>query len=101
MLPKETQLAILDGAATKLNIQSRIIEKDIWIYWVLQKLFIFPMRMVFKGGTSLSKVYNLIDRFSEDIDITIDYRELSPGMNLSDNLSRSALKKMRERLYKK
>ncbi|MDR3491567.1 MAG: nucleotidyl transferase AbiEii/AbiGii toxin family protein [Gammaproteobacteria bacterium] len=54
--------------------------------------------MAFKGGTSLSKVYNLINRFSEDIDVTIDYRELLPNIDLSEALSKSALKKLREQL---
>jgi hypothetical protein len=50
------------------------VEKDIWVCWVLDKLFSskeFEGRLVFKGGTCLSKAYNLIARFSEDIDITI------------------------------
>lgn len=57
----------------------RIIEKDIWVCWVLKQLFEMPkesrLKMAFKGGTSLSKVYNVIDRFSEDVDITLDYRQ--------------------------
>lgn len=97
-LSKETQYAILDGAATKLNVNARIIEKDIWICWVLQKLFTLPIAMAFKGGTSLSKAYNLINRFSEDVDVTIDYRELSPTVDLSKEISKSALKKLREQL---
>ncbi len=53
-----------------------VIQKRIWICWVLQVMFSIPGAhpMAFKGGTSLSKVYNIIDRFSEDVDITIDYR---------------------------
>ena len=49
--------------------------KDIWICWALDILFANPTRhpMAFKGGTSLSKVYRVIDRFSEDVDLILDY----------------------------
>lgn len=51
---------------------------DVWVCWVLQTLFTMPDRlpMAFKGGTSLSKVFGAIARFSEDVDITLDYRGL-------------------------
>lgn len=67
---------ILETAASLLGRPASILEKDIWICWVLQTLFSIPDHhpMAFKGGTSLSKVYGIIDRFSEDIDITLDYR---------------------------
>lgn len=100
-LEKETQRSILNSAAIQLNISARIIEKDIWICWTLEKLFTLPIPMAFKGGTSLSKVYNLIHRFSEDIDITIDYKELLPSIDLSKEISKSALKKLREELKEK
>lgn len=97
-LPEKTQHSILEGAATKLNVKSQILEKDIWICWVLQKLFTLPIPMVFKGGTSLSKAFNLIDRFSEDVDVTVDYRRLLPDIDLSSEISKSALKKLRAQL---
>ncbi len=56
-----------------------IAEKDFWVCWVLRRLFAaadLRDRMVFKGGTTLSKVYGLIDRFSEDIDLVLDWRLL-------------------------
>lgn len=95
------QRAILNNAATQLNMNARIIEKDIWICWTLEKLFSLPISMAFKGGTSLSKVFNLISRFSEDIDVTIDYKELLPSVDLSKEISKSALKKLREQLKEK
>ncbi|HQS84638.1 MAG: hypothetical protein B7Y25_06990 [Alphaproteobacteria bacterium 16-39-46] len=51
-----------------------VVEKDFWITWCLKKLFSLSLDvdMVFKGGTSLSKAYNLINRLSEDCDITIN-----------------------------
>ena len=67
---------ILESAAAQLGRPAFILEKDIWLCWVLQTLFSIPCHhpMVFKGGTSLSKVYGIIDRFSEDVDITLDYK---------------------------
>jgi len=77
--PKD-QAALLKGVAPVMGRRAEIIEKDIWLCHVLGLLFQLPLRkrMAFKGGTSLSKVYGAIDRFSEDIDITIDYRDLMP-----------------------
>ncbi len=52
-----------------------IIEKDYWVVWVLERLFSLEKLkhyFTFKGGTSLSKIYGLIDRFSEDIDLSIE-----------------------------
>ena len=61
--------------ASKLNIPAIIVEKDIWVSLILFFLFKkskYREFFQFKGGTSLSKGYNLINRFSEDIDITFD-----------------------------
>lgn len=57
------------------NMPFEIIEKDYWVVWVLERLFSLDKlkpHLTFKGGTSLSKVYGLIDRFSEDIDLSIE-----------------------------
>jgi predicted nucleotidyltransferase component of viral defense system len=59
-----------------------IVEKDFWVCWILKRLFADPQlkdQLIFKGGTSLSKVYGLIDRFSEDIDLILDWRLLGYG----------------------
>src|SRR3990167_10168824 len=51
-----------------------IIEKDFWVCWTLNQIFssaALSPHITFKGGTSLSKCYNIIDRFSEDIDLTL------------------------------
>lgn len=56
-----------------------IIEKDFWVCWVLKKLFASNQladQLVFKGGTSLSKVLQLIDRFPEDIDLVLNWQLL-------------------------
>jgi len=69
------QADLLQSLAPIMGRRAEILEKDIWLCQVLDILFRLPCRkpMAFKGGTSLSKVYKAIDRFSEDIDITVDY----------------------------
>ncbi|MCF8355690.1 MAG: nucleotidyl transferase AbiEii/AbiGii toxin family protein [Melioribacteraceae bacterium] len=63
------------AAADQLNINEVFIEKDYWISLVLQRLSKskYAAQAVFKGGTSLSKGFGLIERFSEDVDIDINY----------------------------
>lgn len=75
------QAGLLQSLAPIMGRRAEILEKDIWLCQVLQILFHLPCRkpMAFKGGTSLSKVYKAIDRFSEDIDVTVDYRSLVGG----------------------
>lgn len=54
-----------------------VVEKDFWVCWTLKQLFEDPFLsklLIFKGGTSLSKVFRLIDRFSEDIDLVLSLR---------------------------
>ena len=78
-LPKEERQSILSEGAARMGRLSNVLEKDVWVCWVLNCLFKMPeaLQMAFKGGTSLSKVYGAIARFSEDIDVTIDYRALT------------------------
>ena len=63
----------LRAASQHLDINLEFVEKDYWITWVLSRLANskYVNESVFKGGTSLSKGYNLIERFSEDVDIAI------------------------------
>lgn len=77
-LAPEEQLEILTAIATQLGVRAAILEKDIWLCLALEKLFQLQgaKPMAFKGGTSLSKVYRAIERFSEDVDVTIDWRAL-------------------------
>jgi hypothetical protein len=66
-------LAVANAALT-LGIESVILEKDFWVSWLLGLLFAHPTlgpHLVFKGGTSLSKAFGVIDRFSEDIDLCL------------------------------
>lgn len=75
-LSAKDQKEILQTAAVQLGRQESVLEKDVWVCWALETLFSMPSAhpMAFKGGTSLSKVYDIIDRFSEDVDITLDYK---------------------------
>lgn len=70
----------LEVGATKSGRPADLLEKDIWVVWALNALFDSPFgdSLAFKGGTSLSKVYHAIDRFSEDLDITYDIRKIIP-----------------------
>ena len=73
-LPPERRALAFDQAATSRGLHSAILEKDFWVCWLLGILFSEPdlaPHLVFKGGTSLSKVYNAIDRFSEDVDLSV------------------------------
>lgn len=77
-LTKEEQLTILANVAEDKGIVDNAVEKDYWVSMVLRSIFSLPYAtaFVFKGGTSLSKGWGLIDRFSEDIDLAIDPRYL-------------------------
>jgi hypothetical protein len=69
---------ILEIATLKTGRPAHLLEKDIWVVWALSVLFESPLGndLTFKGGTSLSKAYQVIDRFSEDIDLTYNIRKL-------------------------
>ena len=76
------RLDVLGIAADRLGRPSHLLEKDVWVVWALQVLFESAVKddLVFKGGTSLSKAYGVIDRFSEDVDLTYDIRALVPEL---------------------
>lgn len=72
-LSAQERLELLDAASRQSGLAPAILEKDYWVCKTLDVLFALPelgSHLVFKGGTSLSKVYGLIDRFSEDVDIS-------------------------------
>ncbi len=71
--------ALFRNTAAKMGISEAVIEKDFWVCYMLDYLFhrcAWKDNLAFKGGTSLSKAYNLIKRFSEDIDLILDWRVL-------------------------
>ncbi len=76
------------GAAQRLGTAAQNVEKDFWVCWTLDALFNGKAsdgpRLLFKGGTSLSKAYGLITRFSEDIDITIFRDDLDQAASVEE-----------------
>ena len=73
-LPETDRKLAFDNAALSMQLNAVVLEKDFWVSWLLGLLFSLPQVapfLVFKGGTSLSKVFGVIDRFSEDIDLCL------------------------------
>jgi len=72
----------LGAAAGRSGRLAHLLEKDVWVVWALATLYASPLgeHLVFKGGTSLSKAYKVIQRFSEDVDLTYDIRALAPDL---------------------
>lgn len=65
---------LFDETAARMNLPPSLVEKDFWVCWTLRRIFELPEisdYIIFKGGTTLSKVHGVIERFSEDIDLTI------------------------------
>ncbi len=80
LLANSDRQAVFGETANTMKTTPAIIEKDFWVVWVLDKIFAHPeLRKIlrFKGGTSLSKVFHLIGRFSEDIDLILDWRKVT------------------------
>src|SRR5438445_878113 len=72
---RESRAEFIYQFAIPASIPAYIVEKDFWVCWLLGRIFETPAlgeHCVFKGGTSLSKVFKAIDRFSEDIDLGIN-----------------------------
>ncbi len=78
-LSVDERLEALAQAADASGRPPHLLEKDIWVVWSLRHLFTAPYasHLVFKGGTSLSKAYGVIERFSEDVDLTYDIRAIA------------------------
>jgi hypothetical protein len=76
------QAEALEVASGQSGRPAHLLEKDLWVVWTLAAIYDSALGndLTFKGGTSLSKVYKVIDRFSEDIDLTYDIRELVPDL---------------------
>jgi predicted nucleotidyltransferase component of viral defense system len=71
---------LFEATASKVGIRPDAVEKDFWICYMIDHLFndsCFKEAFVFKGGTSLSKSYHAIERFSEDIDLILDWRKIT------------------------
>lgn len=108
-LSRDDQREVLEIASAAMGRPAHLLEKDVWVVWALSALYgeTSPLAtaLTFKGGTSLSKVYRIIDRFSEDIDLTYDIRRLIPDLMgdsnelpVSSSQARKWTKAVRERL---
>lgn len=78
-LPVKDRTELFQATAIKMGMQPNVIEKDFWVCFMLDHLFHdckYKDAFVFKGGTSLSKSYHVIERFSEDIDLIFDWRKI-------------------------
>ena len=70
---------VFNETALIMNLQPNVIEKDFWVCFLIDHIFNdckYKDAFVFKGGTSLSKVYHVIERFSEDVDLILDWRKI-------------------------
>ena len=80
LLSTDDRAALFGETGARRGVANTIIEKDFWVCWSLRRLFGLPKgataSLVFKGGTSLSKAFDAIRRFSEDIDLSFDRAEL-------------------------
>jgi hypothetical protein len=72
-LPADERRLYLEQASLRRNVSPVLLEKDFWVCWLLGMLFesAFAGSLVFIGGTTLSKVFGVIERFSEDIDLSL------------------------------
>jgi predicted nucleotidyltransferase component of viral defense system len=93
-LSKERRIEILNQTTELTGLPSVAIEKDWWVTLALSTSFSLPYskNIVFKGGTSLSKGWDLIERFSEDIDLAIDRK----FFGFEGDISKTQIKKLRK-----
>lgn len=82
LLPVADRREALSVAADQSGRPAHLLEKDVWVVWALATLYGSALgeHLVFKGGTSLSKAYGVIRRFSEDVDLTYDIRAMAPDL---------------------
>lgn len=82
-LPNEDKRTLLEQLSMRTGIEGFVLEKDWWVTQVLRALFELPCAeyLSFKGGTSLSKCWGVIDRFSEDIDVAVSREYLGLATN--------------------
>jgi hypothetical protein len=102
-LNSEDRQEALGVAAGKSGRPMHLLEKDVWVVWALATMFESPFgpRLVFKGGTSLSKAYGAIRRFSEDIDLTYDIRAIADDLVGKDNAEALPLTSSQEKKWTK
>jgi hypothetical protein len=100
-LTRTQRAELIDEVARHRNLAPAILEKDYWVCRTLDAVFSLPEigeHLVFKGGTSLSKVFGLIERFSEDVDLSFHRDYLGFGDADHDPEAASSNKKQRQRI---
>lgn len=99
-VPEKRQELFSKTASTR-GLSEALVEKDFWVCWVLGKIFgsqDLKECFVFKGGTSLSKGYKIIQRFSEDVDLVLSWDHLSESLRKDlENLSVDIPRNQRDR----
>ena len=92
----ETRGGLFAATAQRLGTTPQNVEKDLWVCWTLDALFndlTEGPRLLFKGGTSLSKAFGLIERFSEDIDVTVFRDDLGHPASIEELAALSGKKR--------
>ena len=92
----ETRSGLFAATAQRLGTTPQNVEKDLWVCWTLDALFnglAEGPRLLFKGGTSLSKAFGLIERFSEDIDVTVFRDDLGHPASIEELAALSGKKR--------
>lgn len=93
---KEAFEELIIGAANELAIPTNVIEKDYYVTITLKALSEKLEDLIFKGGTSLTKCYQLLDRFSEDIDLSYMAESGVPGESRKKRLKKAVVSTMDE-----
>ena len=94
-LTKEQRAAVFERVGASVGLPMQAVEKDFWVTVILQAVFSLPVaqHLIFKGGTSLSKAWGLISRFSEDIDLAVNPFALGAA---EGDLTKKQIKKLRK-----
>ena len=98
LLKDSDKKVYFDVVANELDVTPHLIEKDFWVCWILKILFSLPEsgnHLTFKGGTSLSKCYNVIKRFSEDVDVSIERAFLTSQESIEPDRKQSSKENQR------
>ncbi len=103
-LNRADRTVLFSNTAGKMGLNPIIVEKDYWVCYTLDYLFYrskYKNAFIFKGGTSLSKAYNIIKRFSEDIDLILNWNLLTESDNPWDDRSKNQQDKFNKDLNNK
>lgn len=102
--PESDRRDVFEAAASDLDTLPSYVEKDLWVCVVLDALYNgLPdgqPKLLFKGGTSLSKVYGLINRFSENIDLVVHRDDLGFEGDRDPTFEGTISNNRRKRLFK-